>query len=151
MCVQVFQAFNRQSSKKKWLKRARGTRRSQRKPRRPILDPVCTHPRAYAYAPIALGGTPRDENEADAYAPKALVRTHRGILESINRGGHDHFEGSLHIISSLVFQRVVTLCLGYELKCADDLSCRSLRETDGRNIVNSDAVNAMPLPTAWGP
>ncbi|MED6214112.1 hypothetical protein PIB30_099852, partial [Stylosanthes scabra] len=47
--------------------------------------------------------------------------------------------------------RVVTLCLGYGLKCADDLSCRSLRATDKRNGVNSDAVNATPLSTAGGP
>ncbi|MED6141335.1 hypothetical protein PIB30_102359, partial [Stylosanthes scabra] len=47
-----------QSSEQKWLKRARGMRRSQAKPKRPFLDPVRTHPRASAYAPIALGGTP---------------------------------------------------------------------------------------------
>ncbi|MED6151548.1 hypothetical protein PIB30_083556 [Stylosanthes scabra] len=35
--------FNRQSSERKWLKRARGTRRSQRNPKRQNLDPVRTH------------------------------------------------------------------------------------------------------------
>ncbi|MED6144242.1 hypothetical protein PIB30_013848 [Stylosanthes scabra] len=70
-----------------------------KKPRRPILHPVCTDPRAYAYAPLALGGTPRVQNEANAYAPKALVRTHQGISESINRGDHHHFEESPHTIS----------------------------------------------------
>ncbi|MED6206358.1 hypothetical protein PIB30_025903 [Stylosanthes scabra] len=48
-------------------------------------------------------------------------------------------------------QRVVTSCLGYGLKYADDLSCLSLRATDGRNRVNSNAVNTMLLPTACRP
>ncbi|MED6153784.1 hypothetical protein PIB30_105363, partial [Stylosanthes scabra] len=47
--------------------------------------------------------------------------------------------------------RVVTLCIGYGLKCADDLSHRFLRETDGRNGVSLEAVNAMPLPITGGP
>ncbi|MED6113636.1 hypothetical protein PIB30_072716 [Stylosanthes scabra] len=33
----------------------------------------------------------------------------------------------------MVACRVVTLCLGHGLKCADDLSCWSLKATDGRN------------------
>ncbi|MED6150724.1 hypothetical protein PIB30_075240, partial [Stylosanthes scabra] len=40
---------------------------------------------------------------------------------------------------------------GIKLKCGDDLSCRSLRATDGRNRVNLEAVNATPLPITGGP
>ncbi|MED6187286.1 hypothetical protein PIB30_075004 [Stylosanthes scabra] len=47
--------------------------------------------------------------------------------------------------------RVVTLCPGYGLRCADDLSHRSLRATDGRNEVSLEAVNATPLPITGGP
>ncbi|MED6127000.1 hypothetical protein PIB30_083893 [Stylosanthes scabra] len=59
LCDPGLARFNRQSSERKWLKKARGMRRSQTKPRRPFLDPVHTHPKASVYAPIALGGTPR--------------------------------------------------------------------------------------------
>ncbi|MED6176607.1 hypothetical protein PIB30_089846, partial [Stylosanthes scabra] len=37
--------FNKQSSERKWLKRARGTRRSRRKAWRPNPEPMRTHPR----------------------------------------------------------------------------------------------------------
>ncbi|MED6165088.1 hypothetical protein PIB30_096286 [Stylosanthes scabra] len=47
--------------------------------------------------------------------------------------------------------RVVILCLGYGLKCADDLSCRSRRATNGRNEVSFEAVNATPVPIMGGP
>ncbi|MED6125513.1 hypothetical protein PIB30_069167 [Stylosanthes scabra] len=47
--------------------------------------------------------------------------------------------------------RLVIFCLGYGLKCANDLSCRSLRATDGRNRVSLDAVKATPLPITGGP
>ncbi|MED6139563.1 hypothetical protein PIB30_085048 [Stylosanthes scabra] len=47
--------------------------------------------------------------------------------------------------------QVVILCLSYGLKCADDLSCRSLRATDGRNGASLEAINAMPLPITGGP
>ncbi|MED6163808.1 hypothetical protein PIB30_083635 [Stylosanthes scabra] len=77
--------FNKQSLEWKWLKRARETRRSQAKPRMPFLDPVRTHQRASAYAPIALGGTPRVDFEANVYAPEAPVRMHQCSQASINR------------------------------------------------------------------
>ncbi|MED6182871.1 hypothetical protein PIB30_032794 [Stylosanthes scabra] len=85
-----YTGFNRQSSERKWLKMTRGTRRSQTKPRRSFLDPVCTHPRASAYAPIALGGTARVEIEANAYALEAPVHTHQCSPASINRGSLHH-------------------------------------------------------------
>ncbi|MED6162588.1 hypothetical protein PIB30_071914 [Stylosanthes scabra] len=47
--------------------------------------------------------------------------------------------------------RVVTLCLGYGLKCADDLSCRSLRASDGKNGVSTDAINTTSLPITGRP
>ncbi|MED6125677.1 hypothetical protein PIB30_070878 [Stylosanthes scabra] len=84
------EGFNRQSSERKWLKRARGTRRSQTKPTRPFLDPMRKHPRASAYAPIALGGTPRVEIGANAYVPEAPVRTHQCSPASINRESLPH-------------------------------------------------------------
>ncbi|MED6210708.1 hypothetical protein PIB30_066673 [Stylosanthes scabra] len=93
------ECFNRQSSERKWLKGARGTRRSQTKPRRPFLDPVRTHPRASAYAPIALGGTPRVEIGTNAYTPEAPVRTHQCSPESINKGSLHHSKKSPNTIS----------------------------------------------------
>ncbi|MED6151108.1 hypothetical protein PIB30_079147 [Stylosanthes scabra] len=47
--------------------------------------------------------------------------------------------------------RVVTLCPGCGVNCADDLSRWSLRATDGRNGANLEAVNATPLPIMGGP
>ncbi|MED6193359.1 hypothetical protein PIB30_018510 [Stylosanthes scabra] len=117
--------FNRQSSERKWLKRAKGTRRSQRKPKRLILDLVRMHPRASAYTPIALGGMPEVDLGANAYAPEAP----NSKLDS-EWGPARRKPGVAHL---------------------DDLSCRSLRATDGRNGVNFDVVNATPLPAAWGP
>ncbi|MED6187628.1 hypothetical protein PIB30_078180 [Stylosanthes scabra] len=94
--------FDRQSSERKWLKRAKETRISQAKPRRPTLDLVRTHPRAYAYAPIALGGTPRVEIKANVYALETPVRMHQRVSASINRGGLHHFKESPHTTSCLV-------------------------------------------------
>ncbi|MED6137594.1 hypothetical protein PIB30_066372 [Stylosanthes scabra] len=94
-----YTGFNRQSSERKWLKRARGTRRSQTKPRRPFLDPVRTHPRASAYAPIALGSTPRVEIGANAYSPEAPMRMHQCSPPSINRGSLHHSKESAKHIS----------------------------------------------------
>ncbi|MED6164936.1 hypothetical protein PIB30_094935, partial [Stylosanthes scabra] len=94
-----YTGFNRQSSERKWLKKARETRRSQTKPRRPFLDPVRTYPRASAYAPIALGGTPRVEIGANAYAPEAPVRTHQCSPASINKGSLHYSKESPNTIS----------------------------------------------------
>ncbi|MED6217997.1 hypothetical protein PIB30_022908 [Stylosanthes scabra] len=84
--------FNMQSPERKLLKRAKATRKSRRKAWRPILQPVRTHP-------LALGGAPKFENRACAYASEAPMRTHQRLSDSINRGGHTHFGGSPYTIS----------------------------------------------------
>ncbi|MED6218711.1 hypothetical protein PIB30_029034 [Stylosanthes scabra] len=62
--------FNRQSSERKWLKRAKRTRRSQRKPRRPNSAPCAYATKALCVRITSLGrARPMFENGASAYAP----------------------------------------------------------------------------------
>ncbi|MED6175339.1 hypothetical protein PIB30_077387 [Stylosanthes scabra] len=77
---------------------------------------------------------------------KADVRTHCHDLGDMSRLEPDPMRTHQNTLC-----RVVILCLGYGLKCADDLSCRSLRATDGRNGVSLEAINATPLPITGKP
>ncbi|MED6134770.1 hypothetical protein PIB30_040036 [Stylosanthes scabra] len=67
-------------------------------------------------------------NAAYAYASNADVRMHPLTWTTRPRPETEHGRAHLKLLC-----RVVTLCLGYGLKCVNDLSCRSLRATDGRN------------------
>ncbi|MED6126544.1 hypothetical protein PIB30_079501 [Stylosanthes scabra] len=98
--------FNRLRSEQKWLKRARGSRRSRRKAWRPNSVPMHMHQRLMCVR-IAMTWVAR-RLKSDP------MRTH--------------------------LKRVVTLCPGCGVKCADDLSRWSLRATDGRNRVNLEPV-----------
>ncbi|MED6152352.1 hypothetical protein PIB30_091177, partial [Stylosanthes scabra] len=65
---------------------------------------------------------------AYAYASVIDVRTHCHVLRGTSRLEPEPMRTHLKIPC-----RVVTLCPSYRLRCADDLSHRSLRATDGRN------------------
>ncbi|MED6161172.1 hypothetical protein PIB30_058233 [Stylosanthes scabra] len=83
------------------------------------------------------------KSSAYAYIPKTDVRMHCHDLGGTFRLEPDPMR--MHL------KRVVTLCPGCGVKCANDLSRWSLRATDGRNGVNLEAVNATPLPITGGP
>ncbi|MED6220775.1 hypothetical protein PIB30_048119 [Stylosanthes scabra] len=73
-------------------RRERKERKDRNKPRRPLLEPMCTHHmepcvriQACATRPIADLGT-------YAYAYEASMRTHRSIPASINKRAFHHFK-----------------------------------------------------------
>ncbi|MED6146692.1 hypothetical protein PIB30_036847 [Stylosanthes scabra] len=86
------------------------------------------------------------KSSAYAYAPKTDVRTHCHDLGFSSKLEPDPMRTHLRDLC-----RVVILCPGRGLRCADNLSHRSLSATDGRNGVSLEAVNAMPLPITGGP
>ncbi|MED6223405.1 hypothetical protein PIB30_073669 [Stylosanthes scabra] len=73
---------------------------------------------------------------------KSLEARFRGLCVRTKADVRTHCHGGRHVQAGTG---------PYALKCTDDLSCRFLRATDGRNVVSLEAVNATPLPITGGP